>query len=106
MPASLLAGGWHSGRTYNIGDRIQRTDPQIVQTLCDLMDELAPKPSGSYRKQITFVVDRPGHDRCYAIDSRKIERELGWKPMGSFESGIRKTVQWNSDNSRWLGNMK
>ncbi|MNN66046.1 dTDP-glucose 4,6-dehydratase [compost metagenome] len=73
-----------------------------MHTLCDLLDELRPKATGSYRDQITFVKDRPGHDRRYAIDARKLERELGWKPAETFESGMRKTVQWYLDNQAWV----
>ncbi len=74
----------------------------MVHTLCDLLDELKPKAAGSYRDQITFVKDRPGHDRRYAIDARKLERELGWKPAETFETGLRKTVQWYLDNQAWV----
>ena len=72
-----------------------------MHTLCDLLDAARPKTSGSYRDQITYVTDRPGHDRRYAIDARKIERELGWKPAETFATGIRKTVQWYLDNAGW-----
>jgi dTDP-glucose 4,6-dehydratase len=71
-----------------------------------MLDELDPKQAGSYRDQITFVADRPGHDRRYAIDARKIERELGWKPMETFESGIRKTVQWYLTHQEWVRNVE
>ncbi|MNR35395.1 dTDP-glucose 4,6-dehydratase [compost metagenome] len=74
----------------------------MVHTLCDLLDALRPKASGSYRQQITFVTDRPGHDRRYAIDARKLERELGWRPAETFETGLRKTVQWYLDNPGWV----
>jgi dTDP-glucose 4,6-dehydratase len=74
---------------------------EVVHTLCDILDRLAPK-TGSYREQITYVKDRPGHDRRYAIDARKVERELGWKPVETFESGIRKTVQWYLDHQEWV----
>jgi dTDP-glucose 4,6-dehydratase len=77
-----------------------------VRTLCALLDELAPRASGSYAEQITFVTDRPGHDRRYAIDARKIERELGWRPAETFESGLRKTVQWYLDNPGWVSNVR
>src|SRR6185437_11228434 len=73
----------------------------IVHTLCDLLDELAPSAAGSYRRLLTFVPDRPGHDRRYAIDAGKIERELGFRPLESFETGIRKTLSWYLANERW-----
>lgn len=92
--------------TYNIGGWNEKTNLEVVHTLCDILDELAPKPQGSYRDQITFVKDRPGHDRRYAIDARKIERELGWKPAETFESGIRNTVRWYLDNEDWVKNIQ
>lgn len=73
-----------------------------MHAVCDLLDRLKTKPSGSYRDQITFVADRPGHDRRYAIDARKLERELGWKPAETFETGIDKTVRWYLDNQAWV----
>jgi dTDP-glucose 4,6-dehydratase len=80
---------------------------EVVHTLCDILDELAPRADGaSYRRQITHVADRPGHDRRYAIDARKIERELGWKPAETFETGIRKTVQWYLSNEEWVRNVQ
>jgi dTDP-glucose 4,6-dehydratase len=96
----VLAGG-KPGDTYNIGGWNEKTNLEVVHTLCDIIDELVPK-SGSYRGQITYVKDRPGHDRRYAIDARKLERELGWKPAESFDSGIRKTVQWYLDHQDWV----
>jgi dTDP-glucose 4,6-dehydratase len=72
-----------------------------VHTLCDLLDRFKPKSNGSYRDQIAYVTDRPGHDRRYAIDARKLERELGWKPAETFETGLEKTVQWYLDNQEW-----
>ncbi|HEX7635146.1 MAG TPA: dTDP-glucose 4,6-dehydratase [Noviherbaspirillum sp.] len=89
------------GETYNIGGWNEKTNLEVVHTLCDILDHLAPR-AGSYRDLITFVKDRPGHDRRYAIDAGKIERELGWKPAQSFDSGIRKTVQWYLDNQDWV----
>ena len=92
------------GDTYNIGGHNEKTNLEVVQTICDLLEELAPqKPSGidKYRDLITFVKDRPGHDIRYAIDASKIERELGWVPEETFESGLRKTVQWYLDNKPW-----
>jgi dTDP-glucose 4,6-dehydratase len=89
------------GETYNIGGTSERTNIQIVHTLCDLLDELAPSAEGSYRRLITFVADRPGHDRRYAIDASKIQRELGWSPAHSFDQGIRETVRWYLDHRDW-----
>ena len=92
------------GETYNIGGHNEKTNLEVVQTICDLLEELAPeKPSGieKYRDLITFVEDRPGHDARYAIDASKIERELGWVPEETFETGLRKTVQWYLDNRSW-----
>lgn len=86
------------GETYNIGAQNQKTNLDVVFTLCDILDELKPLASGkSYRQQIVYVADRPGHDRRYAIDTSKIERELGWRPVEAFDTGIRKTVQWYLD---------
>lgn len=95
----------HVGETYNIGGHNEKKNLEVVYTICDLLDEIVPK-SGSYREQITFVTDRPGHDRRYAIDADKISRELGWKPQETFESGIRKTVRWYLDNQQWVENIK
>ena len=83
-----------SGETYNIGGRNERNNLQIVDRVCAILDELKPKASGSYKDQISFVKDRPGHDLRYAIDATKIENELGWKADENFESGIKKTIQW------------
>jgi dTDP-glucose 4,6-dehydratase len=91
------------GETYNIGGWNEKPNIEIVQTICALLDELRPRLDGkSYATQIQFVADRPGHDRRYAIDARKIEKELGWRPAETFESGIRKTVQWYLDNPEWV----
>ncbi len=93
-----------AGETYNIGGHNEKTNLEVVEALCDLLEELAPdKPAGveRYRDLITFVRDRPGHDLRYAIDAGKIERELGWRPQETFESGIRKTVQWYLHNQVW-----
>ncbi|WP_137971669.1 dTDP-glucose 4,6-dehydratase [Pseudomonas sp. F(2018)] len=90
------------GETYNIGGHNEKRNLEVVETLCDLLDELQPQAAGrSYREQITFVKDRPGHDRRYAIDAGKIERELGWTPQETFASGLRKTVLWYLANPQW-----
>ena len=98
----VLAQG-KTGQTYNIGGNQEKTNLSVVQTICDHLDTLKPRPDGqSYRDQITFVTDRPGHDRRYAIDARKIERELGWAPQETFESGLEKTIRWYLDNQPWV----
>ena len=89
------------GETYTVGGNSERTNLQIVNKLCDLLDELCPRTSGSYRELITFVKDRPGHDHRYAIDSSKIRTELSWAPTRDFETGIRETVKWYLANSEW-----
>jgi len=95
------------GETYNVGGWNEKANIDIVKTVCVLLDELRPRADGvSYAQQITYVVDRPGHDRRYAIDARKIERELGWKPAETFETGIRKTVQWYLDNPQWVADVQ
>ncbi len=94
------------GEVYNVGGWNEMANLTVVTTLCDILDELAPKANGSYRDQITYVQDRPGHDRRYAIDARKIERELQWKPAETFETGIRKTVKWYLDNDDWVSNVR
>lgn len=88
------------GETYNIGGHNEKQNIEVVQTICDLLQEQTPT-TAPYRELITFVADRPGHDRRYAIDAGKIERELGWRPEETFESGIRKTVQWYLDHLEW-----
>jgi dTDP-glucose 4,6-dehydratase len=89
------------GESYNVGGRNERRNIEVVETICALLDELRPDPQGPYRRLITFVEDRPGHDLRYAIDCSKIERDLGWVPQETFETGLRKTVQWYLDNSDW-----
>jgi len=99
--ATVLRRG-RPGETYNIGGWNEKPNLEIVQTICDLVDERAPRTGNSRRDLITFVKDRPGHDRRYAMDARKIERELGWKPKATFESGIRETVSWYLENEAWV----
>ena len=94
------------GETYNVGGWNEMPNLDIVHTICAILDELRPRAEGSYTAQITYVKDRPGHDRRYAIDARKIERELGWRPAETFETGIRKTVQWYLDHAGWVGNVQ
>ena len=95
------------GEVYNVGGWNERPNIDIVHTICALLDELQPRPDGrSYREQITHVKDRPGHDRRYAIDARKIERELGWRPAETFETGIRKTVRWYLDHPEWVARVQ
>jgi len=89
------------GDTYNVGGRNERTNLHVVETICDLLDEMSPQASGARRNLISFVTDRPGHDRRYAIDASKLERELGWKAAENFESGIAKTVRWYIDQQPW-----
>jgi dTDP-glucose 4,6-dehydratase len=94
------------GETYNIGGHNEKSNLQVVESLCDLLQELAPVAQRRYRDLITFVQDRPGHDHRYAIDAGKIERELGWTPRETFESGLRKTVQWYLDNQTWCARVQ
>jgi dTDP-glucose 4,6-dehydratase len=95
------------GETYNVGGWNEKPNIDIVNTVCALLDELRPRGDGQpYASQISYVKDRPGHDRRYAIDARKLERELGWKPAETFESGIRKTVQWYLDHADWVANVQ
>lgn len=102
----VLAAG-RLGEVYNVGGWNEKPNIEIVQTLCKLLDELRPRSDGkSYREQITYVKDRPGHDRRYAIDARKLEKELGWKPAETFETGIRKTVQWYLANPEWVAHVQ
>ena len=95
------------GEVYNVGGWNEKPNIEIVQTICQLLDEMRPKADGgSYASQITYVTDRPGHDRRYAIDARKLEAELGWKPAETFETGIRKTVEWYLANPEWVSNVQ
>ncbi|NMG35076.1 dTDP-glucose 4,6-dehydratase [Azoarcus sp. TTM-91] len=100
----LARGG--VGETYNVGGWNEQPNIDIVNIICGLLDELRPDPAGPYARLITFVKDRPGHDRRYAIDARKIERELGWRPAETFASGIRRTVQWYLENQGWVENVQ
>ncbi|MFZ2170749.1 MAG: GDP-mannose 4,6-dehydratase, partial [Methylococcaceae bacterium] len=100
----VLAQG-RPGETYNIGGWNEKTNLDVVNTLCEILDELSPNSLGSYKRLITYVKDRPGHDKRYAIDARKLEQELGWKPAETFETGIRKTVAWYLDNQPWVDNV-
>ncbi|WP_460418436.1 dTDP-glucose 4,6-dehydratase [Pseudomonas sp. microsymbiont 2] len=95
------------GEVYNVGGWNEKTNLDIVHHVCKLLDELRPRADGkAYSAQIAYVTDRPGHDRRYAIDARKLERELGWKPAETFETGIRKTVEWYLDNQEWVSNVQ
>jgi dTDP-glucose 4,6-dehydratase len=102
---AVLARG-RVGETYNIGGWNEMPNKQIVQTICALLDELRPDGKGPHERLITYVTDRPGHDRRYAIDARKIERELGWRPAETFDTGIRKTVQWYLDHTDWVAHVQ
>ena len=94
------------GEVYNVGGWNEMPNLVIVRTICALLDELVPDPAGPRERLITFVKDRPGHDRRYAIDARKIERELGWRPAETFETGIRKTVRWYLDHQGWVARVQ
>ncbi len=98
----LVATNGLPGESYNVGGSAERSNLEVVQTICDLLDRMRPRPNGaSHRDLITFVADRPGHDRRYAIDASKIGRDLGWRPAESFESGLSRTVRWYLDNEWW-----
>ncbi|NMG43146.1 dTDP-glucose 4,6-dehydratase [Aromatoleum toluvorans] len=101
----VLAHG-RLGETYNVGGWNEMPNLEIVHTVCALLDELRPDPAGPHARLITYVADRPGHDRRYAIDARKIERELGWRPAETFETGIRKTVAWYLANQDWVAHVQ
>jgi dTDP-glucose 4,6-dehydratase len=103
--ARVLQAG-RLGETYNVGGWNEKPNIEVVRTLCSLLDELQPRADGqSYAAQITYVKDRAGHDRRYAIDARKIEQELGWRPQETFETGLRKTVAWYLANADWVTNV-
>ncbi len=89
------------GESYNVGGRNEKTNFSVVETICEILDEVKPRANGSYKKLITFVEDRPGHDKRYAIDNTKIQNELNWKPEETFETGIRKTILWYLENEWW-----
>jgi len=98
----LVVRHGRAGRTYNVGGRSERTNLEVVHLLCDIVDELVPRPDGGSRRDlVSFVTDRPGHDRRYAIDSKRIEQELGWRPAHSFELGLRQTVGWYLEHRDW-----
>ena len=101
----VLARG-RVGETYNVGGWNEKPNLEIVHTVCALLDEMCPDAAGPYKRHITYVTDRPGHDRRYAIDARKLERELGWKPAETFETGIRKTVRWYLDHADWIARVQ
>jgi dTDP-glucose 4,6-dehydratase len=100
----VLARG-RVGETYNVGGWNEKTNLDVVQSICDWLDRLRPKLSGSYRDKIALVKDRAGHDRRYAVDARKLARELGWKPAQTFETGIENTVRWYLDNQTWVSDV-
>jgi dTDP-glucose 4,6-dehydratase len=102
--AAVLRSG-RTGETYNIGGWNEKPNIEIVHTICDLVDEMAPRKGSSRRELITYVKDRPGHDRRYAMDATKIERELRWKPKETLESGLRKTVRWYLENHDWVADV-
>jgi dTDP-glucose 4,6-dehydratase len=102
---AVLARG-RPGETYNIGGGNERTNLQIVHRICELLDELRPDAAGPHARLVTHVADRPGHDRRYAIDARKITTEIGWQPVETFETGLRKTVQWVLDHQDWMSRVQ
>ena len=96
-----------TGETYNVGGNAEMENILIVQMICDILDEIKPAADGKPRRNlIAFVQDRPGHDRRYAIDFSKLNRELGWSPRESFESGLRKTIEWYLNQKKWVENIK
>lgn len=102
---TVLAGG-RVGETYNVGGWNEMANVDVVKTVCSLLDELRPDAAGSYERLITYVKDRPGHDRRYAVDARKIESELGWRPAETFATGIRKTIAWYLENEEWVSHVQ
>ena len=100
---TLVACKGEIGQSYNVGGRSEKRNIDVVEAICSILDEIRPHPGLSHKDLITFVADRPGHDLRYAIDCSKMERELGWRPRESFESGLRKTVHWYIDNPQWWG---
>jgi len=95
------------GETYNVGGWNEKANLEVVKTICSILDELRPRANGaSYAEQIRFVTDRPGHDRRYAIDASKLERELGWKPTETFDTGIRKTIKWYLEHPEWVAGVQ
>ncbi|MBO4300128.1 MAG: dTDP-glucose 4,6-dehydratase [Desulfovibrio sp.] len=103
--ARVLEAG-QPGRKYNIGGHSERANLEVVRAVCEILDDMSPSVSGPHARLITFVTDRPGHDFRYAIDSTRIEEELGWKPEYDFDSGLRETVRWYLDNSSWVENVR
>ncbi|MFN9775353.1 MAG: dTDP-glucose 4,6-dehydratase [Burkholderiales bacterium] len=101
---AVLRGG-ETGRVYNVGGWNEKTNHEVVHTICDLLDEMRPDPAGPHRRLITYVKDRPGHDRRYAIDARRIAEAVGWRPARTFETGIRETVRWYLDNTQWVADV-
>ncbi len=103
----FITSSYGLGETYNVGGWNEKPNIEIVNTVCALLDELRPRADGaSYSTQISYVKDRPGHDRRYAIDARKLEKDLGWKPAETFETGIRKTVAWYLENTEWVAHVQ
>jgi dTDP-glucose 4,6-dehydratase len=102
--AAIISRG-RLGETYAVGGNAERTNLDVVGAICDLLDAHRPRNAGSYRDQITFVADRPGHDRRYAIDASKLTHELGWRPEHSFSAGIESTVLWYLDHGDWVANV-
>ena len=98
---SLVARAGKIGECYNVGGRNEKRNIDVVNLICDILDEISPRAAGPYRELVMFVEDRPGHDQRYAIDCSKIERELGWRPTETFETGLRKTVRWYLENPAW-----
>ncbi len=98
---TLVLEAGRIGETYNIGGRNERTNLDVVRTICDLLDHKAPSAKGSHHRLISFVRDRPGHDRRYAIDASKLEAELGWRATETFETGLARTVAWYLENRTW-----